>query len=331
MFAHYAETHITNKLFERLKKNQFIDLNICFDSSSEALENFDDLKPVEFFKKIADFAREKSTSISVIGIEGEDCSIEQLGIVADSTGGTVNIVNPLELQRKMRAILDLEKIARNVRTSVLIHPLLKFKLLDSSFRKTSDNLVTIDVGNANEESEVSVEFCQKDAKYKGDENLKLPFQAQIHYTKLDGTKCLRVITKEQMITTDRDKAEKNCSVSVLGSHAVRECAKLAKKGEYRTAKLMLYTTQKLADRVCKQKTATTTQMEEYSAFIASASGLEKELQLYDERSQISTRSDRSAQVLYESMQMSRTNFLSGAAKRERVKKKTKRAFMSKIV
>jgi len=35
----------------------------------------------------------------------------------------------------------------------------------------------------------------------------LPFQLQIIYTKLDGMKCMRVISKKQPITFDRSEAE----------------------------------------------------------------------------------------------------------------------------
>lgn len=37
----------------------------------------------------------------------------------------------------------------------------------------------------------------------------IPFQIQISYTKMDGTKCLRVISKAEMITKDRQAAEQN--------------------------------------------------------------------------------------------------------------------------
>lgn len=43
----------------------------------------------------------------------------------------------------------------------------------------------------------------------------LPFQVQIRYTRLDGTKCLRVMTKTQRVTKSRAHAEQSISVRVV--------------------------------------------------------------------------------------------------------------------
>ena len=37
---------------------------------------------------------------------------------------------------------------------------------------------------------------------------QLPFQMRIHYTKLNGMKCLRVVTKSKPVTRDRAAAER---------------------------------------------------------------------------------------------------------------------------
>lgn len=44
--------------------------------------------------------------MSVIGIEGASCGVDAIGAAAIATGGSVNLVNPLELQRQMRLIID---------------------------------------------------------------------------------------------------------------------------------------------------------------------------------------------------------------------------------
>jgi hypothetical protein len=51
----------------------------------------------EFYQNIATDAKRKGVSISVITMEGEDCSMENLGTAADITNGTVEIVNPNDL------------------------------------------------------------------------------------------------------------------------------------------------------------------------------------------------------------------------------------------
>jgi len=58
------------------------------------------------------------------------------------------------------------------------------------------------------------------------------FQVQIEYRLLDGTHLTRHITKCQRVTTDREEAETKANISLLGVEMIRECAMLARKGEY---------------------------------------------------------------------------------------------------
>ena len=41
---------------------------------------------------------------------------------------------------------------------------------------------------------------------------EVPFQVQIHYTKKDGMKCLKVITNSQKVTKDRAQMEEVCVI-----------------------------------------------------------------------------------------------------------------------
>lgn len=61
--------------------------------------------------------------------------------------------------------------------------------------------------------------------------LTLSVLLQIHYQKLDGMKCLRVISKSQPITLDRKVAEEKANIAVLGLHAVQKSAQMASKGK----------------------------------------------------------------------------------------------------
>jgi len=59
-----------------------------------------------YYQQVGTFANNGSTTISIIGIEGADCGVKSLAVCADVTSGYVNVVNPLELQRQMRMIID---------------------------------------------------------------------------------------------------------------------------------------------------------------------------------------------------------------------------------
>merc|ERR1711908_235258 len=61
---------------------------------------------VEFYGEIGRRAAEEGTCISVITMEGEDCSMENLGTCADLTGGQVEMVDLQALSTKVGAMLS---------------------------------------------------------------------------------------------------------------------------------------------------------------------------------------------------------------------------------
>ena len=50
----------------------------------------------------------------VVSFIGQSCGIGVLGVAAELSSGGVNLVNPLELQRQMRQIIDNSIIAMGV-------------------------------------------------------------------------------------------------------------------------------------------------------------------------------------------------------------------------
>lgn len=89
------------------------------------------------------------------------------------------------------------------------------------------------------DTEVSFEYTVKSKKHlKVFKHLKaLPFQVQIRYTRKDGMKCLRVLSKAQPITFKRAQAEKNLRMELLAAHAAKQSAELAEVGDYERARV----------------------------------------------------------------------------------------------
>jgi len=76
-------------------------------------------QPCPFYTEVAKRALAKGVSISVVTMEGEDCSMENLGTAADISGGQVEIVDPLDLSTKVEAILQRRTLATNAELLVL--------------------------------------------------------------------------------------------------------------------------------------------------------------------------------------------------------------------
>jgi hypothetical protein len=72
-----------------------------------ALDSGDRKQSVRFYShQLVTFAKQHNTAVSVIGLQGEECGLSALAPLAQHTAGDVTIVRPLELQRRMRTIID---------------------------------------------------------------------------------------------------------------------------------------------------------------------------------------------------------------------------------
>ena len=156
-----------------------------------------------FYRKVAEFAKDRGVVINVISIKGTTCSMEILGLVADITSGEVDIVgefvlayfvgsvantafiDPLLLTTNFHSILSIPVLAVNVHATILLH---KGLFLRDEEDQIHEGRLDKTIGSVTKESSLTLEYgCKQDFQLD-DTITSLPFQVQIHYTKLDGTK-----------------------------------------------------------------------------------------------------------------------------------------------
>ncbi|KAK3097067.1 hypothetical protein FSP39_006081 [Pinctada imbricata] len=240
---------------------------------------------VDFYEDVGRKALDKGVSVSVISIKGTDCKLVHLGKVADTTGGQVNIVDPLKLTQEFSTILADRIIATNVTATFIIHKELFF-----FYEDTEESKVVRNVGNVSASTEITFEYgvrCHRQKKEKkepakedvacgGEEAMdtseagikpeeqpststakpqpphkppnEVPFQLQVKYTDVDGAVALRVVTQLKPTTYDRREAEKKMNIDVLGKHTAQTAAKLALDGQYTQSRGRALMNQRLAWR-----------------------------------------------------------------------------------
>lgn len=162
----------------------------CLEEQKEG-----DVDVATFYEQLADYAYQKGVTVHIISIKGEECDLETLSPLYDKTGGNVDIIEPDELKNNFANMLKKEIIATKVVTKVKLHKALEFRNEDQSSLSEDRSLLTRDVGNVTEDSEITFEYKVKSseelAKLKDfDVNTieSIPFQTIIEYTKLDGMK-----------------------------------------------------------------------------------------------------------------------------------------------
>jgi len=216
--------------------------NIGF-GSVENLEDEETAKATrDFYTRIGELAKDRGVSISIVSIVNEECNLEMLSPLADLTGGDIVKVDPMNLSSDFANILSESVIATNVELHMKLHKGLTFRNEDPSQLSEDGSLLIKPIGNVTEGQEVTIEYCVKPAeelKRLTDINLikvkELPFQAQINYNSLDGAKCVRLITKKQSITFEKEQARKAANYQVISVHAIQKTANIAQKGDYRGA------------------------------------------------------------------------------------------------
>lgn len=183
----------------------------------------------QFYEELADEARVKGVTVNVISMEGTDCKLALLGKVADKTNGSLNIVNPMNLSDEFKSILENRIIATNVKAKLIVNKkylyirdeeleIAESKAIEADDMAKKEELNSVkksviakEIGNANVDTEITFEYgVRKLTNADKEERLKeMPFQLQISYTAEDGTKAVRVYTKVQQFTSDRQLVEDN--------------------------------------------------------------------------------------------------------------------------
>jgi small GTP-binding protein len=251
---------------------------LCTDgASNEGIGKVEDPASREFYRKLGSTAKESGTTLSLIGIEGGGIGLPILGEAAALSSGLVTIVNPLELQRKMREIVDNPTIATDV--SVKFH----FPREFGTGSKNETSVLDVPVGNATAATDITTSFGISPAGLAlcedGEATIpkRLPFQVSVAFTRMDGAKVLRVFSTEMRVTCQLSKALKNIDVSAFGcwvlqhvSRGLVETSMSLKEHTIRDARRIL----QQAQSILEEHVETPIQAEEYDVFVEARKALE---------------------------------------------------------
>lgn len=202
--------------------------NVGLGSFDEAVTDDDFAQIEKFYTTLGEFAKEKGLTINIISIIGDDCNLDALSKLAEMTGGEVERVNPVELTNNFANILSQPIIASNVVAKVKLHKGMTFRNEDPDRLSEDMSLMTREIGNVTADTEITFEYTlKKISELVKMEDLDLtkiteiPFQVQITYKALDGSKMIRVITEQQPISNDREELEQKANFQILGQNAIQ--------------------------------------------------------------------------------------------------------------
>jgi hypothetical protein len=222
---------------------------LCTDGiSNTGIGNMEDVSNPDQVQKLKDFysilglaAKDKGIVIDLITFEDEQSNIEILMTMVEQTGGEIIRVKPTEILEEFGNLLTNEVVATNVKVKVKLHKLMHFRNEESKNMKDNETTLVKEIGNATKESELFVEYCFKKSEEIASLDVDLeklthvPFQSIIDYTNKQGDQCIRVVTKHQKISTEKDFIQKEANFDIISTNAMQKTSKLAEEGDYRGA------------------------------------------------------------------------------------------------
>jgi len=223
---------------------------------------------VPFYGDIGRRAAEEGTCISVITMEGEDCSMENLGLCADLTGGEVEMVDLQCLSAKVGSMLANPVIGTCVKVTVVTGAGI---LLDepSAVRSRGACIFSRTLGTATARTDLTLPLQVPGVAEKEVEH-KSVIQLQLLYTRPDGAEVLQVFTLQPPLCTQRQRVESNINGTCVALAGIHSSARLAQQGGYRAARMQLISTCRLLQRAMH----TPEHQESYLSFIVQAEKLD---------------------------------------------------------
>lgn len=202
-----------------------------------------------FYRQLALQAVDNGVIISVMTFEGTDCRLADVGRLADTTGGRVNIVSIGTVATEIQSASMDNILATGVKATLLAPDGTYFPYEDENNHK-----LVREIGNVTKGLEITFQFAvktefmevflQKDT---------LPFQLQLSFKTRDQEKVTRVITEQRPVTTCSRIWAGSLNMAVLGVHCAQLCASLTMEGRVEEAQRQLKAQQDLHKLISKQR------------------------------------------------------------------------------
>lgn len=116
-----------------------------------------------FYMDVASRAADSGVSVSVLTLEGEDCSMENLGTTADVTGGAVEVFDPCEMGGKVASVMQRKTLATGVKCTLTMPEGVHARTEEVGSSAAQDpkgpsSVVHLSCASVTEESELTVRF-----------------------------------------------------------------------------------------------------------------------------------------------------------------------------
>nr|XP_020479949.1 circularly permutated Ras protein 1-like [Monopterus albus] len=202
-----------------------------------------------FYKQLALQAVKNGVIISVMTFEGTDCRLADVGRLADTTGGRVNIVNTGTVATEIQSASMDNVLATGVTATLLASDGVYFPYEDENNHK-----LVREIGNVTKGLEITFQFSVKPEFTKVFvQKAILPFQLQLSFKTRDQQKVTRIITEQRPVTSCSQFKVGSLNMAVIGVHYAQLSASLTMEGRVLEAQGQLKAQQDLLKQISEHR------------------------------------------------------------------------------
>ena len=222
---------------------------VCTDGeSNEGIGSiYNRQEAIHFYTRIGNIAKEKGVVISLITFEDSESEIDILKNMVQNSGGDIFRVNPEYILDEVNDFLENKAIASDVEIQMNLNKSMTFRDEEKKDLKNDDSTIINKIGNVTKEKESYFELKFKNAKKLADiqeinfnELNNLIFQSVIFYTKKNGGKYVRIITKNLKVSDNKEEITKKANLNIISTLQIQKSAKLAGKGKLMDAQAQIH-------------------------------------------------------------------------------------------
>ena len=211
-------------------------------------------KAKDFYVNIGNMAKEKGVVISLITFEDSESEIEILKNMVEYSGGEIIRVNPNEILDGFNDLLENKTLATDVQMKINLNKCMTFRDQDKKDLTNEFSSLSKKLGNVTKETENYYELKFKHTSQLAEMNeidfdkLKnLIFQAEISYQNVKGGKYIRVITKNLIVSDNKEEINKVANMNIVSTLQIQKSAKLAGKGDLIEAQAQIHIARNFLD------------------------------------------------------------------------------------
>ncbi|KAM9837689.1 circularly permutated Ras protein 1 [Aulostomus maculatus] len=185
-----------------------------------------------FYQELGESAANQGVTVSVLSIEGTECRLDELGRLADRTGGRVVIASPSRLHPEFEQIIENTTLVTHCNVTLLLP-----KSLCMKGEREAGHKSTRDVGNVDPNTEITFQFgASEHGAEAPTPGSRVSIQLQIRYRQRNGQRLLRIFTTERDVTDDSSAVLSSLSLAIIQLNSSQASAALAVRGRFLDAK-----------------------------------------------------------------------------------------------